>query len=151
MVAGSATVPFVPTLQKIEATVGAFFTFLVGFVLLVLGGDIVYSASGSKDIYWLFPTWLVAVALEGAFLWKLKNSLENGSYPFAPWFALKFRRWPLVLRPLAAAWWAAHFLLGIFASMLLDSLIVADAVNWNVRILRCLIFVVVDLTIAYSA
>jgi hypothetical protein len=89
--------------------------------------------------------------LEGAFLWKLKTSLENGNYPFAPWFALKLGRWPLPLRPLAAAWWTVHFLLGTVACMALENLIVADVVNWNVRVLRCLVFVGVGLTVAYSA
>jgi hypothetical protein len=147
----SVDVSFVPILHKIDATVGAFFAFLVGFVLLVLGGDIVYTARDSKDIVWLLPSWLIAVVLEGAFLWKLKTSLEIGNYPFAPGFALKLGRWPLLLRPPAAAWWALHFLLGTVACMALENLIVANAVNWNIRILRCLIFVGVGLTIAYSA
>jgi hypothetical protein len=151
MVARSVGVSFVPILQKIEATVGEIFAFLVGFVLLVLGGDIVYFARGSTDFAWLLPSWMIAVLLEGAFLWKLKTSLEMGHYPFAPWFALKLRRWPLLLRPLVAAWWAVHFLLGSAASMFLENLIVANAVTWNVRILRCFIFVGVGLTVAYSA
>ena len=140
-----------PVLQKIEATVGAIFAFLVGFVLLVLGGDIVYMAQGTKDFFWLFPTWACIVLLEGLFLWQLKTSLEIGHYPFAPWFALNRRRWPLALRPLVAAWWAAHFILGTLASVFFESLIVADVVSWDVRILRCLMFIVIGSTIAYSA
>jgi hypothetical protein len=151
MVARSASLPLVPILQKVEATVGEIFAFLVGFVLLVVGGDVVYLARASTDFAWLLPSWTIAVLLEGAFLWKLKTSLENGEYPFAPWFALKLRRWPLLLRPLVAAWWAVHFLLGCAASMFLENLVVADTVNWNMRILRCLIFVAMGSTIAYSA
>jgi hypothetical protein len=142
---------FLPILHKIEATIGALFAFLVGFVLLVLGGDIIYVAWGTSDIVWLLPTWLIAVALEGTFLWKLKTSLEIGNYPFAPWFAEKSKPWPILLRPIPVTWWASHFLLGIFASMFLENLLVAGAIDWNVRILRCLIFLILDCTIAYSA
>ncbi|HEX4055544.1 MAG TPA: hypothetical protein VHX86_14865 [Tepidisphaeraceae bacterium] len=151
MVARSVGVSVVPTLQKAEATIGAIFAFLVGFDVLVPGRDVVYVARGSADIAWLFPIWLVGVLLEGAFLWKLKTALEVGHYPFAPWFALQLRRWPLLLRPIVAGWWTLHFLLGTVASMFLENLIVADAVTWDVRVLRCLIFVGVGLTIAYSA
>ena len=103
MVARSVGVSVVPTLQKAEATIGAIFAFLVGFDVLVPGGDVVYVARGSAEIAWVAAIWLIGVLLEGAFLWKLKTAMEIAHYPFAPWFALKLRRWPLLLRPVVTA------------------------------------------------
>jgi hypothetical protein len=139
------------TLQKIEATIGAFFAFLVGFVLLVIGGDIVYVAYGQPGSYVVTAIWLTLLIPETWFLWKLKHALEIGHYPFAPWFALKWSKWPLLLRPLISLWWAAHFLIGIVASIYFDNIVIADTTTRNIRLVRCLIFIIIDLTIAYSA
>ena len=111
------------------------------------------SARGTQDFYWLLPTWIVATLLEAAFLGgSFKNGLgDRLLYPFAPWFAMRVRNCPLLLRPLAAAWWAAHFLIGIAAAIFFDNLIVADHSMSDGRLARCVVFVAIDLTIAYSA
>src|SRR5687767_7697524 len=75
--------------QTVESTASVFFAFLVGLMLLTVGGLVVFSADDAPDFYWLLPTWIAAVLAEGAFLYWLKSSLESAMRPFVPEFALQ--------------------------------------------------------------
>jgi hypothetical protein len=143
---------WIRTARKIEATIGAFFAFLVGFVLL-LGGFVLILPETSKEIWIWIPriVWGAAIMAEGWFLYRLKTALESGLYPFAPRFALRFGRVPLLLRAPASLWWLAHFTLGIAGCVLVENLILVKAATWDVRLLRSLSFVIVSFTIAYSS
>jgi hypothetical protein len=152
----SATVPVhvrsaVLFFRKIEAVIGALFAFLVGFVFLVLGADIVYLARLDIEFYWLLPVYLAIAACEVIFLYSLKEALEAPDYPFAPWFALKRRRLPIILRPAAAVWWLSHFLVGIAGAILLQSIAFKNEHGWHAHVTHGLIFVIVSFTVAYSA
>lgn len=141
--------PRLTVARKIEATMGAFFAFVVSFVLLLCGLFVIPSTDSS--IWIARAIWGVLMISEAFFLMKLKDALEHATYPFAPRFALRFGRMPLPLRPLVALWWVAHFALVVGGCMLVENLIVVKAGTWDVRILRCLTFILVSFTVAYSA
>jgi len=138
------------TLRIVEATIGAFFTFALGFALLLASLVLGYALWHGPG-RWLVLPLAIPVCLELRFLYVLKVKLEEGHYPFAPYFAMQYRRWPLVLRPVVAIWWLAHFAAGIAAIILADNILVMNMTDWNTRVLRSVLFVAVSFTIAYSA
>lgn len=130
--------------QTIESTASVFFAFLVGFVLLTVGGLVVFSAEGSPDFYWLVAAWILAVLAEAAFLYWLKSSLELGFRPFVPEFALEQRRWPLALRPVVCCWWVAHFMLAAGSLWVVERLMLdtdAGGLHLGWRIVTLVTFV----------
>lgn len=107
--------------NTIESTVSVFFAFVVGFVVAVLGGNLVYLAWDDPQVRWLLPFWLIVLSGEGAFLLWLKWDLERGDLlPFIPRFAMRQIRWPIVLRPFVATWWLIHFCVAIAALLLIE-------------------------------
>lgn len=137
------------TVRTIEATIGAFFAFLTGFLLLLCGFAIAQPDS-DPSIRTVRVMWGAMVVAEGFFLYKLKGSLEAGIYPFAPQFALRMGKMPLALRPLAAVWWIAHVALGVAGCALLEYVFFLKAPAGHAMLHRCLFLVIVDFTIAYS-
>jgi hypothetical protein len=57
----------------------------------------------------LVACYVVAAVAEIVFLTWLKASLERQVQPLAPALAMRQPRWPLLVRPLVAAWWSVHF------------------------------------------
>jgi hypothetical protein len=138
------------TLRMIEATIGAFFSFAFGLAMAVASfalGYVLWNGSGR----WFCILLAIPNILELWFLYRLKVKLEEGHYPFSPYFALQFQNWPLLLRPFAATWWLAHFAAGIGATILVDNILVLSMTDWNSRVLRSLLFIPLSFTIAYSA
>ena len=106
--------------KVIESTLGAFFAFALGFIVIVFGGWMVGEARADKAFRWLLPVFLLVAVAECAFLLWLKWSLEEGMHPLPPLLALKQHRWPPLLRPLFACWWAIHFLAAIAVLMAIE-------------------------------
>jgi hypothetical protein len=138
------------TVRMIEATIGAFFSFAFGLALAVASCVVGYAMWTGPE-RWLCSLLVIPNILELWFLYRLKVKLEEGHYPFSPYFALQFQNWPLLLRPFAAVWWLAHFAAGIGATILVDNILVLSMTDWNTRVLRSLIFIPISFTIAYSA
>lgn len=112
--------------HTIESTISVFFAFLVGFVVAVMGANLVYLARNDPEVKWLLPVWLLVLGGEGGFLYWLKSDLEGDRLrPFIPEFALRQVRWPIPLRPLVGAWWLAHFAVAAAVLFLVEHLVSA--------------------------
>ena len=137
--------------RTVESTMGAFFAFVVGFVVIVLGGNFVYLAHGSPE----FPIVLGAFAVVGpAELWgliRLKHALERGVRPLAPGLALSQPRWPLLLRPLVAAWWLAHYAVGLAAVVMLERYFPVSADDWRLTLFLWTVYAGCLFTTTHSA
>jgi hypothetical protein len=111
--------------HQFESTVSVFFAFVVGFVVAVLGGGLVYFGWKDPEARWWGAVWLIVLAAEVAFLRWLKLSLERGDLrPFIPHFALRQMRWPILLGPVVALFWLAHFALALGALLLVEQAVV---------------------------
>lgn len=64
---------------------------------------------------------LVLIVLDAGFVCVVSDNLRHGWTPFALEFALRHRRMPLVVRPFACAWGAAHFLLGAAVAFMIEA------------------------------
>jgi len=142
---------YVQSWPQAEAGIGATFAFFVGIGTAVLAADYFYYGHHQGDFAWVCAALISVVVLEAIFLLVLARSLERPQFPFAPEFALKFRRWPLVFRPPVAAWWLAHFIFSIGMAIYYESTMFEYAVTLPERLLRTLMLIVVAFMIAYSA
>src|SRR5204862_7462361 len=80
----------------IESTASVFVAFIVGLVVLLVAGAVIFAAP--KDM----PRGIIAAAIavivcEVWFLMWLKRGLERREKPFIPLFVLRQRRWPLLI------------------------------------------------------
>ena len=91
----------------LESTASVFVAFVVGLVVFLLAGAFVV-ATPKEMSRWVIALGVAVIIAEVGFLYWLKVGLERGEKPFIPLFVLRQRRWPLAIRPLMAAWWAAH-------------------------------------------
>ena len=143
-------------LQFAEAFLGAFFAFPCGLVVVVFGGDLSWIAYSENHLLWVGLVWFVVAVFEVVFLYWLKISLERLlarrlPYPFAPALAMRQWNWPRILRPLAMAWWLAHFLIGVAAAVILNNLIILDGPRDHSSTVRIVAFLVTGFTITYAA
>ena len=129
------------TWQTIEATLSVFFAFVLGFCLAVAGGVFIFLLRDEPGGRLPAVLSVVLLPCEGVFLLWLKHALERGDlHPFVPRFALRQLGWPILLRPIVACWWAAHFAVALGFLVLLENL----AKGWSDWELR-------DLVIGYGA
>ncbi len=110
-------------LMTVESTASVFVAFVVGLIVVIAGGAAVFAPAKEgvpKTLVFAGP---LVVVCEVLFLVWLKNGLERQEKPFIPKFALRQRRWPIVTRPLFAAWWAAHLLVTVPALWVAEQII----------------------------
>lgn len=135
-----------------EDTISVFFPFGWWVALAAVGWLIVSSAWGRKDGYWLAAVWGVAVSIDGLFLIGLKGALEAGYRPFIPEFVLRQPTWFLVIRPVVAIWWLAHFVLGMSALFGVHLLVrEIDVKSWQLFVIQLIGFELMAFSISHSA
>ena len=138
---------FVP-LHKIEAIIGAVFALVVGVVVLLFVGDGMSESHHRINPLLINCAMTVVSTCEMAFLCVFIVSLARGGSPFAPWFAIKLGHWPIVLRPLVASWWLAHFLVAGALVFWADGLVSGLPFS---MIGRALLYLGINFTLVYSA
>jgi hypothetical protein len=122
--------------RTVESTMGAFFAFVVGFVLIVTGANAAYLTAGTPQFVPVLATAVVLVAAELWGLARLKHALESGVHPVAPNLALAQPRWPLLVHPVVFAWWLAHYAVGIAAVVLLERHFPLASDDWREAAVR---------------
>jgi hypothetical protein len=110
--------------STIESTASVFFAFVVGFVLVLAGGVIVYLTATESDDRWLILVVVPVVVGEIISLTWLKGRLEGPRASRSiPSIALGQLDWPLVTRPVIAAWWLVHAAPAVAALVALEKLV----------------------------
>ena len=110
--------------RKSEAIVGIMCaalvgTAVVGFAFYLLVPD---SHRYPPHIGWIVAGAIIAGAAEVVLFFALIFSLDLiGVGPFAPLVALRLSRLPVLLRPVVATWWAAHFAMGLFLAYVVEA------------------------------
>lgn len=110
--------------RKLEAVVGLLSAAFVGIGVLSMGLAVLIPNSHRypPHVGWIIAGSVVAGAAEVLFFLTLVCNLDRvGPGPFAPQVAVRLGRWPAILRPVAAAWWAAHFGLGLLMAYVIEA------------------------------
>lgn len=109
-------------LATVESTASVFFSFVVGFVIVIGGGWVALVSYQEDGVTWFLPAGILLAAAEAVSLMWLKHGLEDTTERSRiPEIALQQPRWPVCVRPLAAAWWLAHVALAGGAMWLLEN------------------------------
>lgn len=140
-------------LRRLETFLGIACAFFVGLFVLAAGTlalisnrtDVVDRYSGVKT-----GAFSLALVLEAVFLCVMSDRMKLGWIPFAPKFALSLRRMPVILRPIAAVWWTAHFLLGVFIALMIETATAANRSSGPSFLIQTLVFFVISFTLAYG-
>jgi len=135
-----------------EASLGAIFACLMCVMPVVLVVDLFCKTRLDPELPWFCLFLTLIFVIELAFAIAVANALQRPGRPFAPQFATQFsKRWPLVLRPLMAAWWAVHFLFGIGTAVFFERSFLTGTAHWPVRIPEFVLLIVINFSIAYSS
>jgi hypothetical protein len=132
-------------LRQVEAVASIFVVVLLTMLMVMGGGIFVFRQEASRAFVPLLIAWVGAMSGEFLFIVWLKRSRDLDFHPFIPRFALRQICWPILLRPLVAAFWLAHFLLNALILIAFERILMpTGGIDW--LILPVLILVIALLT-----
>lgn len=105
--------------EKLEAWAGALFATVLSFLFVVVVILLVSWRIGRRlsDGEALILLLLGVPLLDGRFLLAMWRGVWVGRGPIGPCVAATLNPIPVLLRPIASAWWLAHFLVALFVAV----------------------------------